>query len=75
MNLVEAETVGHRARRGHVVARQHDDADSLSVQSVHDGFGVLLDPVGDGDDAADMAVDRDEDGGGAMIAQAVGLVR
>ena len=73
LHLGDAEPPGDGLRRRAVVAGQHDDADSFPRQRLQRGRRRLLDRVGDGEDGRCLAVDREEDGGGAVLAQPLGL--
>ena len=63
----------HGLGRGRVVAGQHDDADAGRLERGDRSRGRRLDRIGNGDDAGRLAVDGDEDGGGAFPAQLVGI--
>ena len=56
-----------------VVTGEHDDLDAFGAERLQGGGGGLLDRVGDGEDRRDLAVDADEDDGGAVGAQPVGF--
>ena len=60
------------SRRGAIVAGQHDDADALGAQRGERVRRRLLDRIGDGDDAGELAIDRDEHRGGAVAPQFLG---
>ena len=73
LDPVDAEAAGDGFGGDPVVAGEHDDLDAVGAQRLERLGGGVLDRVGDGDDAGDLAVDADEDGGGAVGAQPVRL--
>ena len=75
LDLGDAEAARDRLGRRAVVAGQHDDADAVGAQGFERRWRRRLDRIGDGDDAGGLAVDADEDRGGAVAAQLLRLGR
>ena len=73
LDLGDAEPARDGLRGRAVVAGQHHDADAVCAQRLERVGRRRLDRVGDGDDARGLAVDRDEDRGGAVLPQPLGL--
>ena len=73
LDPVDAEAAGDGLGGDPVVAGEHDDLDAVGAQRLERRGGGLLDGVGDGDDPGDLVVDADEDDGGAVGAEPVGL--
>ena len=58
LDIVDAQPAGHRLGGGPVVAGQHDDADAVGPQRLQRLRRARLDRIGDRDDPAGPAVDR-----------------
>ena len=73
LDIVDPEFSRDRARRGPIVAGQHDDLDAFRCQCFEGVRRRLLDWIGDREQSRELSVDCDVDDGGAVSAQTLAI--
>ena len=63
----------HRLGGCPVIASEHDDAQTVVTQRLQRRRRILLDRIGDAENAVELAVDREKDHGRAVAPQTLGV--